>query len=285
MSLFEMVILAIVQGIAEFLPISSSGHLVLVGRWLGYNSESATVEIILHGGTLGSILVVYWRRILRLLVQDRRVIPLLIVGTVPAVLVGLPIKLFAESWLKDPLLAGCLLLVTAALLLGLKRLRPGTVEYADLRWWQAVAIGCFQAVAILPGISRSGATIFGGRLFGLRGDEAVTFSFLLAIPALSGATVLALRDLMKPATDQPTIGVLVTGALISFVLGIFALRWLMVWARKDRLHWFAAWCAPLGLLVIALSLAGALSGDTEDSSLSTDRSPAVSENTELGPGR
>ncbi|TVQ01651.1 MAG: undecaprenyl-diphosphate phosphatase [Planctomycetaceae bacterium] len=285
MSLFEMVILAIVQGIAEFLPISSSGHLVLVGRWLGYNSESATVEIILHGGTLGSILVVYWRRILRLLVQDRRVIPLLIVGTVPAVLVGLPIKLFAESWLKDPLLAGCLLLVTAALLLGLKRLRPGTVEYADLRWWQALAIGCFQAVAILPGISRSGATIFGGRWFGLRGDEAVTFSFLLAIPALSGATVLALRDLMKPATDQPTIGVLVTGALISFVLGIFALRWLMVWARKDRLHWFAAWCAPLGLLVIGLSLAGALSGTTEDSPLSTDPSPAVSENTELGSGR
>lgn len=265
MALFEMVILAIVQGIAEFLPISSSGHLVLVGRLLGDESESATVEIILHTGTLGSILVVYWRRILRLLTDDRRLIPLLIVGTVPAVLVGLPIKLFAEGWLKSPLLTGCLLLVTTALLLGLKRLPAGDGEYGKLTWWQAILIGCFQAVAVLPGISRSGATIFGGRLIGLRGADAVTFSFLLAIPALSGATILAIRDLIKGEDEMPSLGVLLTGAMISFVLGIFALRWLMVWAKKDRLHWFAFWCGPLGLLVIALALAGALSPAAEPS--------------------
>ncbi len=258
MHLMELVILAIVQGIAEFLPISSSGHLVLVGWLLGETSESATVEIILHTGTLASILVVYWRRILNLISSDRRVIPLLVVGTIPAVLVGLPLKMYAESALKSPILAGSMLLVTGMLLLGLKILRKGEKKYADLSWWQAVGVGCFQAFAILPGVSRSGATIFGGRMLGLSGAEAVTFSFLLAIPAISGASVLAVKDLLEEGSGGTDIAMLMTGAMISFVTGIFALRWLIRWSTKDRLHWFAFWCIPVGLLTIALYLGGYL---------------------------
>lgn len=105
MQLMEMVILAIVQGIAEFLPISSSGHLVIIGALLGETSDSAAVEIILHTGTLASILVIYWRRILELLTSDRRVLPLLVIGTLPAAVVGLTIKTYAEPLLKSPLLA------------------------------------------------------------------------------------------------------------------------------------------------------------------------------------
>lgn len=254
----EMVILAVVQGIAEFLPISSSGHLVLVGWLLGDTSESATVEIILHTGTLASILVVYRRRILDLIKNDRRVIPLVVIGTIPAVLVGLPLKMFGESILKNPLLAGCMLLVTAAMLLALKRLKGGQTEYNNLRWWQALVIGCFQAFAILPGISRSGATIFGARWLGMTGSDAVTFSFLLAIPAISGATVLALKDLAEEGTGGTDPALLLAGAVISFSTGIFALRWLIRWSSKDRLHWFALWCGPVGLLVIALYFTGYL---------------------------
>jgi undecaprenyl-diphosphatase len=258
MHLMELVILAIVQGIAEFLPISSSGHLVLVGWLLGETSESATVEIILHTGTLASILVVYWRRILKLITSDRRVIPLLAIGTIPAVLVGLPLKVYAESALKSPILAGSMLIVTGMLLMGLKYLGKGETKYADLTWWQAVSIGCFQAFAILPGISRSGSTIFGGRLLGLSGAEAVTFSFLLAIPAISGASVLAVKDLMEEGAGGTDVAMLMTGAVISFVTGIFALRWLIRWSTKDRLHWFAFWCIPVGILSIALYLGGYL---------------------------
>lgn len=258
MDWLAIVLLAIVQGIAEFLPISSSGHLVLIGRLLGNASESAALEIILHAGTLGSILVVYWRRILQMLTHDRRVIPLLIVGTLPAVAVGLPIKLFAEPWLKSPLLTGCMLLVTAAILLTLRRLHHGERKYEELPVWQAFAIGCFQACAILPGLSRSGSTIFGGRWVGLRGPDAVTFSFLLAIPALCGATVLAVRDLYDQGVSSQDVAVLALGAGISFTVGIFALRWLMRWSQKDRLHWFAWWCGPLGLVVIGLHFVGLL---------------------------
>lgn len=258
MQLMEMVILAIVQGIAEFLPISSSGHLVIIGALLGETSESAAVEIILHTGTLASILVVYWRRILLLLTSDRRVIPLLVVGTIPAVVVGLMIKVYFEHILKDPLLAGCMLLVTAGLLLTLRRLPPQTGVYSRFRWWQALLVGCFQAFAILPGISRSGATIFGGRLLGLRGPDAVTFSFLLAIPAISGATVLAVKDLHQEGASGDDMLLLLVGAVISCAVGIFALQWLIRWSQKERLHWFAYWCAPVGLLVIALCYRGSL---------------------------
>lgn len=258
MELMELVILAIVQGIAEFLPISSSGHLVLVGWLLGETSESATVEIILHTGTLASILVVYWRRILDLLSSDRRVTPLLVVGTIPAVLVGLPLKMYAESVLKSPILAGSMLLVTGSLLLGLKRIRKGDAKYAELTWAKAALIGCFQAFAILPGVSRSGSTIFGGRLLGLSGPDSVTFSFLLAIPAISGASVLAIKDLMEEGAGGTDVAMLAAGAVISFVTGVFALRWLIRWSTKDRLHWFAFWCIPIGLLSIALYMGGYL---------------------------
>lgn len=260
MHLMEMLILAVIQGIAEFLPISSSGHLVIVAALLGESSQSATVEIILHTGTLASILVIFWRRILQLLTRDRRVLPLLVIGTLPVAVVGLWIKTSHESLLKSPMLAGCMLLVTAAMLLAMRRLPQREGDYSGFRWWQALVVGCFQAAAILPGISRSGATIFGGRLLGLRGDDAVTFSFLLAIPAISGATVLALEDLHEAGTSGDDILLLAIGAATSFVVGIFALRWLLRWARKEQLHWFAYWCAPVGIAVIALAWAGLLGG-------------------------
>lgn len=249
--LLDILILAIVQGIAEFLPISSSGHLVVLGALLGELSASPTLEIILHAGTLGSILVVYWRHILQLLTSHRGVLSRLVVGTLPAVVIGLAIKLQFEHVLRSPLLAGAMLLVTAIMLLVLGRLRPQTGEYASMSHRDAFLIGCFQAFAILPGVSRSGSTILGGRLMGLKNEDSVTFSFLLAIPAILGATVLELKDVVSdyaegvPLEFQPMQ--LAVGALVAFAVGIGALWWLIGWSRRDRLHWFAWWCIPVGL--------------------------------------
>ncbi len=254
--MINIVILAIVQGIAEFLPISSSGHLVILGALMGDVEESATLEIILHAGTLGSILIVFWRRILDLLSSDRRVIPMLVVGTIPAVIIGLTIKMNFQSILKNPLLAGCMLIVTGLLLIVLGRLKPRSMEYRSMSMLGAFTVGCFQAVAILPGISRSGSTILGGRLMGLKNEDSVTFSFLLAIPAILGATVLAVKDVMdQKAAGQAmshSIPELSVGALVAFFVGILALKWLIGWSRQDRLHWFAWWCIPAGVLVILL---------------------------------
>jgi undecaprenyl-diphosphatase len=261
----ETIVLAVVQGIAEFLPISSSGHLVILGAIMAQitgsvPSETPTLEIILHAGTLGSILVVFWRKILALLTSDRRVIPLLVVGTLPAVVVGLTIKSLFPELLKNPLLAGAMLIVTGIMLIILGRLGHRDSAYRNMPYLGAIAIGCFQAFAILPGISRSGSTILGGRLLGLKTDDAVTFSFLLAIPAIGGATVLAIKDVLDQIDEgvpmEYSLAELASGALISFVVGIFALKWLIVWSRRGRLHWFAMWCIPAGLVVIGLAYFG-----------------------------
>ncbi len=263
--MLDVLILAVVQGVAEFLPISSSGHLVVLGAvlrqvneasLLAGETDSPTLEIILHAGTLGSILLIYWRRILDLLLRDWYVVWLLVVGTIPAAVVGLTIKSSFESILKSIPLAGCMLLLTGVMLLVLGRLRPRGGEYRRLRWQGALLIGCFQAFAILPGISRSGSTILGGRLLGLRGEDSVTFSFLLAIPAILGATVLEVKDVVQAEMASEAGGLpliaLVSGAVVSFVVGVFALRWLIHWSRLERLHWFAWWCLPLGLITLGL---------------------------------
>lgn len=272
MSFLEMLILAVVQGIAEFLPISSSGHLVVLGNWLGVSDDSPTVEIILHAGTLASILLVYWNRIVKLITSDRRVIPLLVIGTIPAGVAGVIIKTQFGGLLDSPLLAGYMLLVTGGMLLGLKWLPEGEDRYDKLTWQTAFAVGCFQAVALLPGISRSGSTIVGGRLLGLTREDSVTFSFLLAIPAILGATVLTVKDLISGEQASASVVVLAVGATISFLVGIVALRWLIHWAREGRLYWFAAWCIPFGLIVIGMHSFG-------DTDIFPEASPGVEANT------
>jgi len=251
--LFRVLILAVVQGIAEFLPISSSGHLVILDNLLGGLGESATLVIILHAGTLGSILVVYWRKILDLLTRDRRVIGMMVVGTLPAVVIGLTIKRGFPWLTESPPLAAGLIIVTGILLVVLGKLKPRDGKYADMSFTAAFVIGCSQAVAILPGISRSGSTILGGRWMGLNNEDSVTFSFLLAIPAILGATTLEVKDLLD-GTEAPTdlpLATLAVGSICAFAVGIVALRWLIRWSREDRLHWFAYWCIPFG---IALSI-------------------------------
>jgi undecaprenyl-diphosphatase len=164
------------------------------------------------------------------------------------------IKLLLPELLRSPMLSGAMLLITGVMLIFLGRLGEREGTYQSFGWSAAFWVGCFQAFAILPGISRSGSTILGGRLLGLKKEDSVTFSFLLAIPAILGATVLTLKDLWEqmqlgvPASHSPSE--LMLGAMISFLVGIVALRWLIGWSREDRLHWFAAWCLPAGVFTL-----------------------------------
>lgn len=255
MNWFQINILAIVQGITEFLPISSSGHLVIVAELLQANVDRSDVNIVLHAGTLFSIVVFYWRRIWQMLVEDRRVIGLLIVGTLPAVVIGLTVKLCFDQWLESPLLAGCMLPITGCLLLWASiRGCGGDASYEQLSYRSALLIGLFQAIAVLPGISRSGSTIVAGLLVGMNRRAAATFAFLLAIPAIAGATVLELRHIV---TDQPlttSTSVLIYGATAAFVVGLATLWWLVKWIERGRLHWFAYWCIPVGICIIVWQL-------------------------------
>jgi len=256
-----LVILAVVQGIAEFLPVSSSGHLALGAHFLGLEEGQDEMSIVLHGGTLLSILVFYHRRIVALLWEDLRVIPLLVVGTIPAAVLGLFLKKIAPDMfgfnLMDgfaaALTSGLMLPITGLMMLGIPLLlgrqspeKPAR-EYQSLTYAQVFLIGCFQAFALLPGISRSGSTIFAGILLGLRSQAAATFSFLLAIPAIMGAMTLEMKDVLERGSTTPP-EMLLVGALISFLVGWVALILLSKFIHQGKLHWFAFWTIPLGLL-------------------------------------
>ena len=247
----QVSILAVIQGIAEFLPISSSGHLNVFQTLLSAEApDSAELNIVLHFGTLLAILLFYWRRILALLTSDRRVIPMLIVGTIPAAVIGIIIKTQYKELLNSPLLAGCMFPITGLLLIVLHRLTNGKDEYAKMPMWMPFVIGCAQAFALLPGISRSGSTIVAGSMLGLKQDEAMTFSFLLAIPAILGASVLELKDILEVGKTTTPPMILLLGTVIAFFVGLGALRWLDGLLKQGKLHWFAWYLIPLGIVVV-----------------------------------
>ncbi|QDU91409.1 Undecaprenyl-diphosphatase [Pirellulimonas nuda] len=266
MSLLEVIVLAVVQGLTEFLPVSSSGHLVVANAVLeaaGYPpaQDLLEVSITLHLGTLLSVLVWYRREILRLFTADRRVGLLVLLATIPAAIVGVWIKKLAPPQVEaqlteNVLLAGCLFPVTALVLLAASRRREGGIDYPEIGWRSALAVGVAQAVAILPGISRSGATIAAGLGVGLRRESAATFAFLLAIPAIAGAGLLEGIEAYKEGTTGTPAYVLAAGFVVSFVVGLAALAALIRFVRSGRLGLFAWYLIPLGVAVVCWRLAG-----------------------------
>ena len=274
------VILGIVQGIAEFLPISSSGHLVIADALLREYSdtstpkEGVTMSIALHFGTLLSILIVY-REDLFKLVTDKRLMLMIVVATIPVGLVGILLKDYVDEAFGSPMMAGAALLVTAAFLLIGRQLQSSVVGQApacrdtasvgqapacrnagksldQLSIGTATLIGIFQAIAIIPGISRSGSTIAAGMATGLNREHAARFSFLIAIPAIGGASVVQMKDLLTgeealPASPWPIL----LGTIVAFVVGLAALRLLIRLVVADRLHYFAFYCIAVGCLTMA----------------------------------
>ena len=254
------IILGVVQGIAEFLPISSSGHLVIVGELLkrysafSIEAENATMNVALHFGSLMSIAVVYWKDLLDLR-QKPKLIAMIILATIPVGLVGVLLKDHIESLFNKPIYAGCALLATAGMLMAGRKFHHSSKAESEVSSRTALIVGLFQAVAIIPGISRSGSTIAGGLLCGLKRPDAARFSFLIALPAIGGATVLQLKDFVtgEEQIDSNLLPIVV-GTLVSFVVGVFCIRWLIKLVVADRLHWFAIYCILAGLSTIVWQL-------------------------------
>lgn len=256
------VLLGIVQGLAEFLPISSSGHLVIVDALLDRLSGASLsgtgeleLNVALHLGTLGSILVVYRHDLVRV-AQNPRLLSAIVIATVPAAAAGLLFEDRLRRAFETPLVAGVCLFLTAALLVIGHRADRGERVHEDISWKQALIVGLFQALALFPGISRSGSTIAGGLCMGLRRDAAAAFSFLIAVPAIGGAALLlavkALRTAEPGGGSLPILGV---GLGVSFVVGLIALKWLLRMITQRRLHWFAYYCAAVATGTIVWQLA------------------------------
>lgn len=253
-------ILGILQGIAEFLPISSSGHITLGAGLLDESLQNVEFNLAVHIGTFGSIVVVYWKK----LWTNRfnwRLWSRVVVATLPLVVIGLLFKDSVEAAMENSRAVGFALLLTAAFLAMLR-----VVEFRDedgrrlgrsldeITWFDAIVIGCFQSIAIIPGVSRSGSTIFGGVASGVGRIAAADFSFFIALPAIAGATVLYTKDLLEAGGTGTPASLLVTGGLTAFVVGIVALKLLLALVAKGQLWWFAIYCAILGVgAIIATS--------------------------------
>lgn len=254
MTLGEAVILGVVQGLSEFLPISSSAHLVLVEHWLGITSADLVFEVAVHAGTLLSVVWFFRKRLLEFahvsigrgestqFAVGRREILWLIIGTVPAAIVGLVFKDQIEVAFSDPFQTAIQLFITGLLLLSLTFCRTGSKNISlSSSWW----IGCAQAVSILPGISRSGATIYTGIWLGIRPAVAAEFSFLLSIPAVGGAIVLMIPD----AWGSGRLGAPhLLGAVVAAVTGYAALRLVFAFLRGGRFALFGVYCVIVGAL-------------------------------------
>lgn len=267
--LVRVLLLAVIQGIAEFLPVSSSGHIVVLdqflARWLGdLKQENVVLNVTLHLGTLGAILIVYrkdlwgiWRRP-RLCLQ-------LILATIPAATIGVLFKKQIEATFEKPLVVACGWVVTAGLLWFSQRMGRAERRFDSLNEVDACVIGLFQALALVfRGVSRSGSTIAGGLFMGLKREDAATFSFFVAIPAIGGAVAmkalplvkLLLRGEMSATSSAELLGgysplVLLVGAAISFLVGLVSLRWLIRIITERGLNWFVYYLLAAATLTFA----------------------------------
>ena len=266
----SVVILAVAQGVAEFLPVSSSGHLLVLGNWFGFDAESnMTLNVVLHAGTLLAIAVFYFKHLLSILLEKsrRRLIALVIAGSVPAAVVGMGLKLsgWEEFIFSSPFVAVLGFIVTATLLGGVFGF-PGrgkdksaeaenALSAEKISFGKALLIGCAQAVAITPGISRSGSTISAGVLCGMRKSDAAEFSLLLAIPAIGGAALLELLDFIKEcnsAIPRSEILLLSVGFAVSAIVGYAALAGLIALLKKGKLGYFSYYLYIAALIVLVV---------------------------------
>ena len=255
MDLREALILGLVQGVTEFLPVSSSGHLVAGQAILGLRLPGVLFEVAVHLATLVSVVIVYWRRIFALVAgalrregRALRYLGLLALATLPAVVVGFFFRAPLQALFERPVVTGWALLVTGALLWSSKRARNG-VEREPPGTRDALLMGVAQAFAIVPGISRSGATVVAGLWSGVKAEEAATFSFLMAIPAIAGAVVLQIGE-AREALPELTTGALLVGGASAGVTGVFAIRLFVRLLERETFHRFALYCWSAGLLLL-----------------------------------
>lgn len=247
MNILQAIALGLVQGITEFLPVSSSGHLVIGQKIFGLAKPPVLFDILVHIGTLLAVLVFFKNKFLKL---SKKIICLILIGTVPAALAGLFLNQYAQTLFNSLKLVGVSLLATAFLLFSTKLLKAKTKIFSQLNWQKAFIVGCFQALAILPGVSRSGSTIIGGLWTGLKKETAFDFSFLLAVPAILGALALQIPEISSNG-DQLAMGFV--GLITASISGFLSLKLFKQIVLKSKLYYFGFYCLVLGVGILLAS--------------------------------
>lgn len=272
MTLFQSILLGIIQGLTEFLPVSSSAHLVITPYILGWNipEESAFIfDVLVQMGTLIAVIVYFWRDLVTILKafilgilhrqpfsdHQSRLGWLLILATLPAVLAGVLLKDIVEQAFSSPIATAIFLIVTAGFLVMAERLGKKIRHFEQLGWLDGLVIGLFQALSLFPGVSRSGSTITGGMLRGFDRKGAARFSFLMSVPVMLGAGGLAVLDLLQLPDFGAQIPTVLVGFFAALIVGYLSIRWLLGYLTRHSFYGFAAYClaaAAITLLVVLI---------------------------------
>ena len=267
MNFLEAIVLGIIQGATEFLPVSSSGHSVLVPAILGLDAPDLNAVVVAHLGTLLAVLLYFYRDIIAIAravltaiarrdllgTADARLGWYLLVGTVPAAAVGLLLNDYFEQLFADPRWAAGFLLVTAGLLITGERLLSGRKSLAEMGWSDALFIGVAQVVALFPGVSRSGTTIVAGLLRGLDRPTAARYSFLLSVPVILGAGVIQVPQIFANSVEAAHWPMFLVTFFTAFVVGYGCIALLLNWLRRHSLYPFAVYCALLGTIYLLVA--------------------------------
>jgi undecaprenyl-diphosphatase len=252
MEIIQAIILGIVQGITEWLPVSSSAHLAIFQNLFHLNNE-IFFDVILHLASALVLIVIFWKDILFVLnlknKESRKYLLLIIIGSIPAAFVGFLFRSKIESFFTNLIFVGIFLIITGILLF-ITKFAHERKEKISFR--NSFLIGISQAVALLPGISRSGSTIATGLLLGEKKKESARFAFLLAIPAILGAAFFEIYKNYS-VIASPQISALLIGFVFSFLVGIVSIKFLLKIVQKGKLHYFSYYCLCLGILIIILS--------------------------------
>lgn len=256
MTVFQATILGIVQGITEFLPISSSAHLVLTPYFLGWEIPKEQVfvfDVLIQVGTLVAVIVYFWKdlwavakALMKGLAQKKLFVEpearlgwYIIVATIPAITFGLFFKDYVESALNSVFATAIFLLFTGGLLLSGEYFGKQTSSIENLNWRDALLVGFFQLFALFPGVSRSGSTISGGMFRNLNRESAARFSFLMAVPVMIGAGLVSIVDLLNVPNLGGFMGPLIVGFITSAIVGYLSIRWLLAYLARKPLYIFA----------------------------------------------
>lgn len=271
MTLIQSIILGIIQGATEFLPISSSGHLVIVPFIFGWeipNGEAFIFDVLVQVATLVAVFAYFWHEIWLIVcaviagIRQRKPFEnslallgwLLILSTFPAVIIGLLLKGLVTRAFDSPLTAAIGLLVTAGLLVVAERVGKRQSRLKNLTWIDSLVIGLFQVLALFPGVSRSGSTITGGMFRDLKRPPAARFAFLMSIPVMIAAGTLAAIDLLALPNTLSLLPTYIPGFIAAAIVGYLAIRWLIKYLARHTLYVFAAYCTLLSGITLILVL-------------------------------
>lgn len=273
MDIIQAIIIGLVQGLTEFLPVSSSAHLIFIQQLLGVTEPSLAFDVLLHVGTIVAVVTYFWRDIIQMIIaffeslvdlvkgrfiteikkdQYKKLTWYVIIGTIPVGLVGIIFNDIVESLFTGVSIPAFFLLITGCILYFSQRMNSGEIDLKNMTLKEAIIVGCGQACAIIPGLSRSGTTIATGLILGLDKEFAAKFSFILSIPAILGAAIVQLKDVGGGSIE---LTAWIAGFLVATISGYLAIKFLLKLIQERSLDVFAYYCWIIGAIILVGSLA------------------------------